>query len=79
MKITYWLSVRSVIFFSSRSINHIRVGSGVFPHGWQEIAAPCRTILLFYRLHPRDPLNYNLSRRSDLQILCCPLQGRLNS
>jgi len=79
MKITNWLSVRSVTFFSSRSINHIRVGSGVFPHGWQEIAAPCRAILLVYRLHPRDPLHYNLSRRSDLQILCCPLQGRLNS
>ena len=72
MKITYWLSVRSVIFFSSRSINHIRVGSGVFPHRWQEIAARCGGILLFYRLHPRDPLHYNLSRRSDLQ-------GRLNS
>ena len=52
MKITNWLSVRSVIFFSLRSINHIRVGSGVFPHGWQEIAAPCRAILLFCRLHP---------------------------
>jgi hypothetical protein len=48
MKITNWLSVRSVIFFSSRSINHIRVGSGVFPHGWQEIATPCRAILLAY-------------------------------
>jgi len=79
MKITNWLSVRSVIFFSSRSINHIRVGNGVFPHGWQEIAAPCRAILLFYRLNPRDPLHYNLSRRSDLQILCCPWQGRLKS
>jgi hypothetical protein len=79
MKITNWLSVRSVIFFPSRSINHIRVGSVVFPHGWQEIAAPCRAFLLFYRLNPRDPLHYNLSRRSDLQILGCPLQGRLNS